>query len=111
MEWRGDRCYKDPLITIMRACFVPILAVLLPLGCGGKVIVDGLGVEGGGGGGGSSGGSGVVSFAVAPESLTVDKVQPGDSGLSPNGQPDGVFDAKVVGSIQALLVVSTDAGG
>jgi hypothetical protein len=62
-------------------------------------------------GSGGGGGPAILEFAVAPESFAVDMVSPVDNGLVPDGELDGVFSAKVLGPVRALVLVSVGIDG
>ncbi|MFN0062824.1 MAG: hypothetical protein ACKVPX_09930 [Myxococcaceae bacterium] len=54
-------------------------------------------------------GQAAYDFAVAPESMTLDRI--GVFQLTPNGNPDGVFTATVQGPITSIMLHSVDANG
>jgi hypothetical protein len=55
-----------------------------------------------------AGGATLVLTCIA---VTQDRVQPGDQGLAPDGQPDGELSATGAGAFDALILVTVDANG
>lgn len=55
--------------------------------------------------------AGPLSLVLSVVAVTKDLVQPGDQGLTPDGQPDGQFTATGSGAFDALVLVTVSANG